>query len=101
MPLYTLLKSSNPKKKYMVHIISKKTNREKTIHFGAAGMSDYTKHKDEERKQRYIARHKANENFNDPETAGYYAKNVLWNKPTIEASWNWVKNDLKRKGYIK
>ena len=29
----------------------------KRIHFGAANMSDYTIHKDDERKQRYIARH--------------------------------------------
>ena len=101
MPLYTLLKSSNPKKKYMVHIISKKTGREKTIHFGASGMSDFTIHRDEARRQRYIARHSKREDFNNPETSGYYAKWVLWNKPTIEASWSWVKNDLKRRGYIK
>jgi len=30
----------------------------KTTHFGAAGMSDYTKHKDPERKQRYLNRHR-------------------------------------------
>jgi hypothetical protein len=100
MPLYTLLKSSNPKKKYMVHIISKKTGREKTIHFGAFGMSDYTQHKDEARKQRYINRHSAREDFNDPETAGYYSRWILWNLPTIKASWNWVKNDLRKKGYL-
>lgn len=100
MPLYTLLKSSNPKKKYMVHIISKKTGREKTIHFGASGMSDYTIHKDPERKQRYINRHSSREDWNNPETPAYYAKWVLWNLPTIKASWNWVKNDLRKKGYL-
>ena len=26
----------------------------KTTHFGAAGMSDYTKHKDKARKERYL-----------------------------------------------
>ena len=30
----------------------------KTVSFGAAGMSDFTKHKDPERKDRYINRHK-------------------------------------------
>jgi hypothetical protein len=29
--------------------------------FGAAGMSDFTHHEDEQRKQRYINRHKDNE----------------------------------------
>ena len=34
----------------------------KTVHFGAAGMSDFTLHGDEERKQRYLQRHSKNEN---------------------------------------
>ena len=75
------------------------TNSGKTIKFGAIGYSDFTKHKDEARKQRYIDRHKANENWDDPETAGYWALNVLWNKPTIGESMNWVKQDLKKRGY--
>ncbi len=101
MPLYTLLKADNVKKKYKVYIISKKTGREKKIEFGSAGMSDFTIHKDEERKLRYIKRHSANENWNDAESAGYYSRYVLWNLPSIQASWRWVKNDLKRRGYIK
>ena len=77
-------KSTNAKKKYMVIIESDK--RKKTIHFGAAGMSDYTIHHDDARKQRYINRHKKNENFNDPFTAGFWALNILWNKKTIQSS---------------
>ena len=37
-------------------------------------------------KKSYIARHKPNQNWKDHTTAGFYAKNILWNKPTIEAS---------------
>ena len=58
----------------------------KTIHFGAKGYSDFTIHKNEERKGRYITRHKKNENWNDPMTAGFYAKNIFWNKPSVKAS---------------
>ena len=43
----------------------------KTISFGAAGMSDFTLHKDDDRKQRYIARHQKNENWRDPKTADF------------------------------
>ena len=32
----------------------------KTVHFGQAGASDMTQHKDKDRKQRYIDRHKKN-----------------------------------------
>jgi len=63
-----------------------KTGRTKTVHFGAAGMSDFTKHKDPERKQRYINRHKTGENWKDPTTPGSLSRWVLWNKPTLSAS---------------
>ena len=58
----------------------------KTVSFGAKGYSDMTQHKDEERKQRYISRHRKSENWNDPKTAGFYAKHVLWNKASLKAS---------------
>lgn len=46
--------------------------------FGAKSYEDYTLHKDIERKKRYIQRHKANENWNDPITAGALSRYVLW-----------------------
>ena len=78
-------KSSSKSKKYDA-VITDKEGKTKTVSFGAKGYSDFTKHKDEERKQRYIARHKVNQDWKDYETAGMWAKNILWNKPTIEAS---------------
>ena len=78
-------KSSNPDKKYKA-VIQQPSGRTKTIQFGAAGMSDYTIHKDKERKERYLNRHKKTENWNDYNTAGFYATNILWNKPTITES---------------
>jgi hypothetical protein len=76
-------KSEKPDKKLKAVI-----DGTKTIHFGAAGMSDYTKHKDKERKARYESRHKKNENWTASgfKTAGFYSKNILWNKPTIQGS---------------
>ena len=77
-----VIQPSNKKgKKYDAVIDGKKT-----VSFGASGYSDFTKHKDEDRKKNYIARHKPNQNWKDHTTAGFYAKNILWNKPTIEAS---------------
>mgnify|MGYP001466733892 CR=1 FL=1 len=58
----------------------------KSIHFGAKGASDFTIHKDPERKQRYLQRHSKNEDWNNPLTAAFYATNILWNKPTIAQS---------------
>ena len=67
----------------------------KTISFGQAGASDFTKHKNEDRKTKYIDRHRKNEKWGKDgvETAGFYSRWVTWNKPTIEAS----VNDLNKK----
>lgn len=62
-------------------------DREYSVKFGAVGYSDFTIHKDEARKQRYLDRHKGmSENWNKPDTAGALARWVLWNKPTLKAS---------------
>ncbi len=54
--------------------------------FGAKGYSDFTLHKDPERRDRYDNRHKIREDWNNPKTAGSLSKWVLWNKPSLKAS---------------
>ncbi len=78
-------KSTNPKKKYMA-IFKENGKVVKTTHFGAAGMSDYTKHKDKTRKKRYITRHKKRENWRDYKSAGALSRYILWGEPTLRAS---------------
>ena len=65
-----------------------KDNRTKTVSIGAKGYSDYTKHKDPDRKERYIDRHKKNENWRKSgiNIAGFYSRWLLWNKPTLTQS---------------
>ena len=58
----------------------------KKTKFGAQGYEDFTTHKDVERRDRYIARHKKDLETKDPYRAGYLSMYILWNKPTIEAS---------------
>jgi hypothetical protein len=60
-----------------------------------AGASDFTHHKDEARKQRYINRHKNNEIWSTSgvDTAWFWSRWLLWNKPTIKESYN----DIKRR----
>ena len=38
------------------------------------------------KKDAYIARHKVNENWNDPKSAGALSRYILWNKTTQSAS---------------
>ena len=53
------ISKSNKSEKKLKAVIDGK----KTIHFGQAGASDYTKHKDPGRKERYIERHQKRENW--------------------------------------
>jgi hypothetical protein len=92
MKLKSLQKARDNIHKY-VAIIELDDGKTRTVRFGAAGMSDFTKHKDEARKQRYLDRHSAREDWNDPTTAGFWSRWLLWNKPTITDSLQ----DLKRR----
>ena len=74
-------------KKYTAIFYNSEGDEIKRTHFGAKGMSDFTIHKDEARRERYINRHRAREDWNDPYTAGALSRWVLWNKPTLKASW--------------
>jgi hypothetical protein len=85
MKLESITESPNEKKKLKA-IFRLDNNRTKTIHFGAKGYEDFTQHKSEERKNSYLARHGANENFNNPLTAGALSRWVLWNKSSLKAS---------------
>ena len=84
---YFPYKSDRPDKKYFII-----TNDNKKIYFGQASSSDFTLHKDEARKQRYINRHKKNENWNNKDTAGFWSRWLLWEKPTIKESYEYIKN---------
>ena len=87
MPKIKLIKiipSTKKNKKYTAFFrIDKKI---KIVHFGGKGFSDYTIHKDPERKERYLTRHRKNENWKDPTTAGALSRWVLWNLPSFRES---------------
>ena len=65
-------KSTNKKKKFDALVDGKQ------ISFGAAGYDDFSTHKDPERKERYIARHRKNEKWgiDGIKTSGFYSRRV-------------------------
>ena len=91
--LVELVRSDQPDKKFKV-VLEGDAGRSKTIHFGDSASKDFTSHNPlerDERKRLYLARHRATENWNDPETAGFWSRWILWNKPTIAGSLRDVK----------
>ena len=84
--LKTIKRSHNPEKKWDA-VFVKADGREIVQPFGQKGYSDFTKHKNATRKQRYIARHaRMHEDWTDPTRAGTLSRFILWNKPTLRAS---------------
>ena len=86
LSLISIKRSPKKDKKYVATFC--KNGHIKQTHFGAKGMSDYTKHKDPERKSRYIQRHKSRENWSDPTSAGALSRYVLWGKTSFRGSVN-------------
>jgi hypothetical protein len=90
--VYIIKPSSRKNKKLMIIMGPNMVH-----HFGQAGYDDYTTTNDKKRKDNYIARHSVNEDWTKKgiHTAGFWAKHILWNKPTINKS---IKDTQKKFG---
>jgi len=77
-PVKVVIKKSNKEGKKMMAVFTMSNGRAKTTHFGSAGMDDYTKTRDKEQRQRYLKRHRRNENWNNPVSAGALSRWILW-----------------------
>ena len=67
------------------------------VSFGAKGYEDYTMHHDKARMERYLIRHQKRENWNDPYTAGFWSRWLLWSKPTMKEALKVTERRLKQK----
>ena len=76
----------SPKNDKKFQAIFKKGDREIKTNFGQKGASDYTKHKDIKRRNRYIIRHMKDTKTGDPTRAGFLSLYILWNKKSFDAS---------------
>ena len=75
-----VIKPSTKKDKKMMAIFEN-GNKKKTVHFGSAGMDDYTLKGDKEQKKRYRQRHKKDK-LNVADSAGSLSWNILWGNTT-------------------
>lgn len=85
--IITIKKSNRKNKKYTISIDNK------TLHIGDSRYQDYTQHKNSDRKNRYIIRHKKRENWTKSgiKTRGFWSRWLLWNKKSIRSSINDIK----------
>ena len=93
--LKTLRRSHTKEKKW--DAVFEQDGKTKVVPFGQKGYSDFTKHKDTKRRQRYIDRHSGmGEDWTDPTTPGALSRYILWNKKTLRASLR----DFKKKFHV-
>jgi hypothetical protein len=63
------------------------TDGSKTVHFGDSSYTDFTKGASEQQKKRYLQRHaKEDHSISNALSPAFLAKNILWNKRTVQAS---------------
>ena len=98
--LVKLQRSSKPEKKWMV-TFDRERGRKKTVHFGQASASDFPTHKDVQRRDRYLERHREREDWGagGVETAGWWSRWLLWNRKSIAASLTDIRKNRLPTGY--
>ena len=79
--LISVTHSSAKGKKYTA-VFETNAGKRKTVHFGAAGMDDYTLTHNEEQRKHYRARHEKDLHTSDPTRAGYLSYFLLWGNST-------------------
>jgi hypothetical protein len=87
--LIVLKKSPREDKKFRVTFEDKKT-----VDFGGKGYSDYTIHNDNERRNKYLKRHKKRENWSKKgiRTAGFWARWLLWSETSLSKAIQTIEN---------
>ena len=84
MFLYDINSSTRKDKKYVATFCHCKNKGEckgsnmTSTHFGAKNSKTYLDHGDDKKREDYIKRHKVNENFNNPTSAGALSRFLLW-----------------------
>jgi hypothetical protein len=73
------------------------------VRFGRKGYSDYTKHHDKERMERYLTRHRSRENWtrSGAKTAGFWSRWFLWSSPSLAGAKRRTEKVLGKKIVLK
>ena len=92
------IKKSDKKEKKYQATFTDDDNKKKTIHFGSAGMEDYTLTGDKKQRERYRARTKKVYDKAEPMSASRLSYEIAWGNSTSLAT-N-IKNYKKKYGYM-
>ena len=83
-----LLKSKRRDKRFEAIFYDIDRKKIKSVSFGLKGGNTFIEHKNTKTKDAWIARHSVTGDWTKPDTASSLAFHILWNKPTLSASYN-------------
>ena len=83
-----LLKSNREDKRLEAKFFDINRKKIKTVHFGLKSGNTYLEHKNTKTKDAWVARHSVTGDWTKPDTASSLAYHLLWNKPSLSASFN-------------
>ena len=87
-----LLKATNGVNKYSMNFYDAARKRVNTIHFGKSAEESYITSQDLQLKLNYIAGHACREDWTNPMCEKTLEHYILWNKPTLTASYTFYRN---------
>lgn len=70
-------KSEQPKKRFTA-FFKRENGKIKKVHFGSEGANTFIDGAEEKVKENYLKRHKVNENWDDPISAGALSRWIIW-----------------------
>ena len=76
------IKKSDKKEKKLMAVFTDDDNKKKTIHFGSAGMDDYTLTGDKEQRERYRTRTRKVYDKAEPMSASRLSYEIAWGNST-------------------
>ena len=92
-------KSNRNDKRFVAVFRSDDGKKIKTTHFGLKNpkRGTFIDHQNDKLKENYLKRHKENENWKDPMSAGALSRWILWNKPSLKSAIDDFKKKFKLK----
>lgn len=94
-----ILNSQRREKKYKAIFYNSDRFPVKTTHFGSKTGNTYNCHHDDDIKTNWLARHEVNGTFDDFVSASALSRWLLWNRPSLSASFKHYLKKFNLKEY--
>jgi hypothetical protein len=79
-----IIEPSTDKYHKWVGVFTDENGKETRTPFGDKAYEDFTQHRNRIRRSQYLARHRSNEDWLNPQSAGSLSRWILWETPSLQ-----------------